>query len=789
MKPLAEYKRKRDFRLTREPSGAKAKRGRKGKGLTFVIQEHHASHLHYDFRLEWDGVLKSWAVPKGPSLDPKQRRLAVQVEDHPLDYATFTGTIPKGEYGAGEVYRWDMGTWTPGNDPDEGLRKGRLEFALEGGKLHGGWLLVRTRATSGTKTQWLLIKRHDQYAEEGVGKVEALPDYVKPQLAQLVTRPPTGPDWVHEIKFDGYRIQAHIEKGRVRLYTRRGHDWTTKYKSLAKALAGLDVENAIVDGEVVWQDEKGHSSFQKLQNAMKAESTEALVYWAFDLLYLDGKSLMSLPLIARKDRLQKLISRLDRPHVRYSEHFRESGEQLLKAMCKMELEGVISKRADRPYASGRRDDWTKTKCSRRQEFVIGGFTEARGSRHGFGSLLLGVYQSGEFTYVGKVGTGFDQRGLESMYKKLLKVETKTSPFVHKPPGRNNHWVKPKMVAEVSFSEWTADRHLRVPVFHALRADKAPEQITVEIPKEVIADHVVEKHRPAKPRAPIKALTGIPRVTHPDRMIYAKEKLTKLDVAKFYQAVALWMVPHIADRPLSLLRCTDSAIKGCFFNKHFPTKLPKSLIAVPEKGKAPFFAIDSAEGLATLIQYGALEIHPWNCHRQDIEAPDQIVLDFDPGPEVDFETVKEGAVELRDLLAHLGLKSWLKVTGGKGLHVQFPFEPAYDWETVKNFSKTLVLEMVSRHPDLYTANMAKKARSGKIFLDYLRNGRGATAIAPYSLRARETSAVAMPIAWSELGKLKASNQFTLAEALKYLKKRKMDPWRDYFKTSQKIDLLN
>ncbi len=781
MRPLAEYTRKRNFRITAEPGAKvpKRKRSTKQKPLLFVVQEHHASHLHYDFRLEWNGVLKSWAVPKGPSLDPSQKRLAVEVEDHPYDYAKFTGTIPAGQYGAGEVYRWDMGTWMPKGDVDQGLKKGRLEFTLKGKKLKGDFVLVRTGRRA-SKPNWLLIKRHDDYAREDM-KLAAisLPEFIPPQLAQLVTKPPLGEDWIHEIKFDGYRIQAHIHNGKVKLYTRKGLDWTTKYSILAKALEKLKVESAVLDGEVVWQDDKGRSDFQLLQNAMKAEKTNSLLYWVFDLMYLNGDDLTSLPLISRKDRLAKILKGAKGDHIRFSEHFRGAGDKMIKASCQMHLEGIVSKRVDAPYVPGRHDDWVKAKCVKRQEFVIGGFSDPEGSRTSFGSLLLGAYESGKLKYVGKCGTGFNRISLRDVGAKLRKLEAKKSPFeLNAPKGRGLHWVKPNLVCEVSYAEMTQGGHLRVPVFKGLRVDKSPKAIGIEKPKKVKGDHVIKS---AHSRGDI-------HISHPDRIIFEKERLTKLDVAKYYDAAADWILPHIANRPLALVRCTQNSTTACFFSKHFRQRLPEHIVEIPEKGSEPWITVDSREGLRQLIQWGTLEIHPWNTHAEHIDNPDQIVMDFDPDGDVDFGIVKEGALELRELLKKLGLKSFVKVTGGKGLHVQFPIEPLYDWDSVKNFSKTLVQEFVSRYPDLYTANMSKKVRKGKIFLDYLRNGRGSTAIAPYALRARAKSAVAMPITWEELGKLKAANVYTLKKALEVFKRRKPDPWKDYFRIKQKIALL-
>lgn len=799
MKPLAEYTRKRNFKLTKEPGAKLPKRSKsKDHPLLFVVQEHHASHLHYDFRLEWKGVLKSWAVPKGPSLDPDVKRLAVETEDHPYDYAKFEGVIPAGQYGGGEVYRWDKGTWKPIGDVDKGLAKGHLRFELKGKRLKGAFHLVRSRRGGG-KPQWLLFKSHDKFAKPGdrlemvreYGSTKenpdrrkklkksaraAFPDFIPPQLALLVDHPPMGEHWVHEIKYDGYRIQTQIKNGRVKMLTRKGLDWTTKYKALAKELAKLDVESAVLDGEIVWQDENGRSDFQLLQNAMKSEKTNALIYWVFDLMYLNGEDLTGLPLLARKEKLKDILN--ERSQVKFSDHFIGIGTKMLEASCKMNLEGVVSKRADATYVSGRHDYWVKSKCVKRQEFVIGGYTDPEGSRKSFGALLLGFYEKGKFKFAGKCGTGFNQQSLKDIGQKLRKLETKTSPFeLNEPKGRTLHYVKPELVAEIAYAEMTRDGHLRVPVFQGLRLDKPAKNIGLDTPKKVKGDRV------------LKQTTHEVNVSHPDRVIYKKENITKQQVANYYNAIAKWILPHIAGRPLSLVRCTNTSTDQCFFSKHFPHKLPEHIIEIPEKGHEPWITVNEREGLNQLIQWGTLEIHPWNTHSDHLDEPDQIVMDFDPGPGVDFKTVKQGAFELREILEQLGIKSFVKTTGGKGLHIQFPFQPFYEWAQVKEFSKALVQEMVSRHPGLYTANMSKKLRKGKIFLDYLRNGKGSTAIAPYALRARDTSSVAMPITWNELKKLKAANVFTMKKALEHIKRRKSDPWKDYFKTKQKVKLLN
>lgn len=787
MKPLAEYTRKRDFKLTKEPGAKVRKAKKKEHPLLFVVQEHHASHLHYDFRLEWDGVLKSWAVPKGPSLDPDQKRLAVQVEDHPYDYAKFEGVIPKGQYGAGEVYRWDRGTWEPIGDVDKSLAKGHLQFELKGKRLKGAFHLVRTRRGSEGKPQWLLFKSHDKYAKpdsarrKKKGVKAKFPEFIPPQLAQLVDKPPSGNHWIHEIKYDGYRIQTQIRNGKVKMLTRKGLDWTTKYPSIALELAKLDVDNAVIDGEIVWQDEKGRSDFQLLQNAMKTAKTKALIYWVFDVMYLNGEDLTGLPQLERKEKLRAILP--DKGNVRFSDHYIGAGDQLLEASCKMNLEGIISKQAGAKYVPGRHDYWVKSKCVKRQEFVIGGFTNPEGTRTQFGALLLGFYENGKFKFAGKCGTGFNQQSLRDVAQKLKKLETKTSPFeLNAPKGRSLHYVKPALVAEIKFAEMTRDGHLRAPVFEGLRLDKSAKNITLDKPKKVKGSHVMPAA--TNPRE-------TPKVTHPDRIVYKKENLTKQDVANYYNAIADQILPHISNRPLALVRCTGNSTNKCFFSKHFTQRLPDHIIEIPEKGQQPWITVDSREGLNQLIQWGTLEIHPWNTHADHLDKPDQIVMDFDPDESVPFNKVKQGALELRDILEQLDIKSFVKTTGGKGLHLQFPFEPNYDWDQVKDFAKTLVQEMASRHPSLYTANMSKKARKGKIFLDYLRNGKGSTAIAPYALRARETSSVAMPITWDELKKLKTADTFTMKKALEHVKGRgrRSDPWKDYFKTKQKIKLLN
>lgn len=811
---LKEYVKKRDFKKTAEPQGKpkkKAKKTSKAKAspLMFVVQEHHASHLHYDFRLEWEGVLKSWAVPKGPSLDPATKRLAVEVEDHPLEYGKFHGQIPEDEYGGGDVYIWDTGTWVPEIDPAAGFKKGHLEFTLKGKKLKGSWHLVRTRM-QGSKYQWLLMKSQDAFTSKKpiqqmatgkksstssksktLKKKKALPDFIEPQLAQLVSEAPEGKDWIHEVKFDGYRMQSHLHDGDVKIFTRSGLDWTKKFPTIAKALGEINIENAIFDGEMVVVEEDGRTDFQKLQNAIKSADHKSMYYYIFDLLFLNGEDLRSLPLIERKKKLKALLSK-GKSRVRYSDHQVGGGDKLYAQACDIKLEGIISKDGQSTYSSGRRDSWRKVKCGMQQEFVIGGYSEGQGSRDQmFGALLLGVYEGKKLRYVGKVGTGFTQKSLKEIQKVLLPLEQDESPFqIGSPKARGLHWLKPKKSAEITFGNWTEDNHLRVPVFHGLREDKKSSEIKMEKPIEMKSTTKTTKAKASvgkKKSLPAGAL----HLSSPDKVLFQEEGLTKLDLAKFYLTIANDILPHLEDRPLSLMRCPEGTGKACFFQKHVHGKLGEHLneIMIKEKsGKQSYVVIDRPEALVDLVQMGAFEIHAWNCRKEDVEAPDQIVMDFDPGPGVGWKQVVQGAMDLKKILDRLKIKSFVKVSGSKGLHVHIPLKPVHSWDEVKDFAHTLALILEEQSPDLYVSKMSKSLRQGKIFVDYLRNGRGATAVVPYSLRARDLSAVAMPVEWSEISKLKGANQFSLPKALAHLRKRKKDPWKDFFKSAQKLRAL-
>jgi bifunctional non-homologous end joining protein LigD len=832
MRPLQEYERKRNFKKTPEP-GAVVPKKRKSKETIFVVQEHHASHLHYDFRLEMDGVLRSWAVPKGPSMDPSIKRLAVQVEDHPIPYAQFEGSIPAHEYGGGDVYIWDRGTWEPKGDPTEGFKKGKLEFELKGKKLKGSWLLFRTKRAPSGKPQWILIKRTDDYAQKGLGDIDiatvhdhlnpvqklkkktttkfkasaaktkstpakshkgkkGFPEFVDVELALLVEAPPQGEGWIHETKYDGYRTEARVDQGNVQLLTRTAQNWTHKYPTVARALEKLKVDNAIFDGEVVWVDEKGRSDFQKLQNALKEKESSSIIYYVFDLLFLNGEDLRELPLLERKKRLEELLAPLKGTAVLFSDHVRGEAEEFLEVACDYQLEGIVSKKADSPYLSGRNENWVKSKCKQRQEFVIGGFTEGTGTRVGFGALLLGVYEEGKLRYVGRVGTGFNHESLLTLRKKLTSLQQKKNPFaLEAPKGEKAHWVKPTLVAEIAFANWTIDGFLRVPVFQGLREDKPATLIHREEPAATPTSKVPTL-KSFKENRKAKAVNESTELSHPEKVLFEEEGLTKLDVANYYKSVADWMMPHLSDRPLTLKRCPEGTSGECFIQKHSSGQLPETIATVQIKektGTRSYMTVDTANGVRDLVQKEAIELHAWNCRKQDVDHPDQLVLDLDPGPGIPWKKMADAALSMKKVLDQLDLKSFVKVTGSKGIHIHIPLELIYSWDQAKQFSLALAQQMVSQDPDLYTTTLSKSARSKKIFIDYLRNAQSATAVVPYSLRARAISAVALPVEWNELSKLTGADFFTVEKALEKVKSRKQDPWKDFLKSAQKISILD
>jgi bifunctional non-homologous end joining protein LigD len=858
---LQRYNEKHDFRLTPEPRG-RTRRGR-GRELSFVVQKHAASHLHYDFRLELGGVLKSWAVPKGPSLDPADKRLAVEVEDHPLEYGGFEGVIPKGQYGGGSVLLWDRGTWEPLADPARGLERGKLEFTLHGEKLQGRWLLVRTRAGDRGKPQWLLRKVADERARQasdggivaerpesvetgrtieqighrparvwrsdraestrlrpaelGRARKAALPAFVEPQLATLVAEPPRGDGWLHELKLDGYRALCRVQGGKARFLTRRGNDWTDSFGRLASAAAFLPVESALLDGEVAWVDAEGHTDFQALQQALGDGRDDRLVYFAFDLLHLDGVDLTRAPLHERKELLSRLLATapVEGDALRYSDHVAGHGESFFAQACRLGLEGIVAKRADAPYRGGRGTDWLKVKCLAEQELVIVGWTDPSGSREGLGALLLGVHEDGELRHVGKVGTGFDAATLKDLLRRLRPLERATAPVVNPPRGykaRGVHWVEPELVAQVAFTAWTADGVLRHPSFKGLRADKPASEVVREEPispsrarkarpaaKAVSATKKKTKRvgattKPAPSRGPSVARDGSVevagvRVSNPSRVLYPEQGLTKIELARYYERVADRILPHLSGRPLTLVRCPAGRDKHCFYQKHIAEDTPDTLVEVRvterSGAEAVYVCVESLAGLVTLAQMGVLEVHPWGSRRDAIEKPDMLVFDLDPGPGVGWQEVIVAARELRDLLAELSLESFAKLSGGKGVHVVVPIVAELDWDPVKAFTKAVVQTLADRRPDRYVTQMAKAKRKGRIFLDYLRNGFGNTAVAPYSSRARPGAPVAAPIRWQELSPRLAPDRYTVRNMGRRLASLRDDPWQGYFELRQRL----
>ncbi len=777
---LRKYHSKRDFRITREPKGAKkSKQNKKEAVRSFVIQEHHARRLHWDFRLEFDGVLKSWAVPKGPSLDPNDKRLAVEVEDHPISYGSFEGEIPKGEYGAGKVKIWDKGTWEAPKNTRAALKKGHLDFILHGEKLNGTWTLIRLKKSDRGKNNWLLFKRLDQFSINPRAKLETtkkktrLPTFVKPQLAQLVDRVPVGAEWFYEIKFDGYRTFCRIESGKIKFLTRSGKNWTDVYSTLKKFAEKIDVKNALIDGEIVWVDESGRSDFQLLQNALSEGKTEGIAYYVFDLLFLNGEDLRERPLYERKELLNQLVRPLRNSPILFSEHWKDHGEGLYLKSCELGLEGILSKDSNAGYFSGRSGVWQKTKCSLRQEFVIGGFTESPAKHRPFGALLLGVYVDKNLVYVGRVGTGFSSQTFKDLESKLKKLETSTSSFIKSPHERDIRWTKPQLVAEIEFKTWTSDNLLRQASFQGLRSDKKAADIHIDVPKIKI-DHPLENVK----------------ISHPDRIVYRKTKTSKMDVVTYYNDVCGLILPFLKDRPVSLLRCQSHSLGDCYFQKHSDGR---NLLGVTDKPvhykdkKDTAISVDSKTALIKIIQAGTVEIHTWNALFSQITTPDQIVFDLDPETPKEWDLVVETAYLIREMLESLGLMSFVKVTGGKGIHIHVPIVPNYSWDEIKIFAKSLMMILESQMPARYTTNMSKSVRKQKIFLDYLRNGYGATAVVPYSLRARKEPTVALPISWKDLRSIHAADEFIFPDVLKLIKRRR-DPWRDYWNIKQKIKTL-
>lgn len=810
---LESYKKKRNFKITSEPEGVV---GKGPSGHMFVVQEHHASHLHYDFRLELDGVLKSWAIPKGPSLDPAIKRLAMEVEDHPLNYGDFEGEIPAGQYGGGHVIVWDTGTWEVEGDAKAAYKKGHLRFSLKGKKLKGSWSLIRTARKEGSKNQWLLIKKSDTAAKPGSDIVAEKPKSVlshrsirdvpltkrggprvevtgeshvwkgkkkvakrtlkkksipalAPELAKLVSAAPQGDEWIHEIKFDGYRTLCHLN-GDVRFYTREGLDWTHRYGDLSQAFASLKLDGTVIDGEIVVLDDQGHSDFQALQNALSAEETDKLVFFAFDLLYLHGKDVRGETLLERKSLLEVLLKKIPKTSpLRFSSHELSHGAELFKSACQLHLEGIISKKIESTYEEGRNGDWVKTKCEKRQEVVIGGWSDPQGSRKGIGALLLGVMEGNKLRYVGKTGTGFSHQSLLDLYKRLKSLEQRTSPFSVPPRLRGVHWVKPELAAEVKFATWTSDGNLRQASFQGLREDKPVKKIIQE-----------------KEAAEVT-------LTHPDKVMIPDAKVTKQDLADYYLVVAKAMLTLMGDRPLTLVRCPGGGNKTCFYQKHdektFSNFLERTEITQEGKNKETrtYLSVNTPEGLRVLVQMGVLEIHTWVANVEDPLRPDEVIFDLDPDPGVTWSGVIKAAKELRDLLADLKLESFIKLSGGKGVHIHVPIDPKYSWDEIKAFSRTIADALEERAPERYTANSRKNVRKGKIFIDYLRNGFGASAVAPYSVRNRKGAPVACPIEWKELSARLKPDGISMKKAMARIRAKK-NPWKRKMGLRQKIAIL-
>jgi bifunctional non-homologous end joining protein LigD len=836
---LATYRAKRDFAKTSEPARKKAVPS--SAKLRFVIQRHDATRLHYDFRLELDGVLKSWAVTRGPSLDPHDKRLAVEVEDHPLAYGDFEGTIPKGLYGGGTVQLWDRGYWIPEGDPLAGLTRGDLKFSLEGERLHGGWVLVRMKSDrmGGTRTNWLLIKHRDEAAREGdddalltdsksvasgrsldaiaAGKgkapmsfitrnptaagavlgtknvkklaksstTTAMPRFIEPQLCKLVARATSAPGWAHEVKFDGYRMQLRVEHGDAQLRTRKGLDWTAKFAGIAETASALP--DCLLDGEVVALDTHDAPDFAALQAALSDHKTDEMIFFAFDLLFIEGDDLRERPLRDRKVRLKALLAKAKLPpSLRYVDHFETAGDAVLQSACRMHLEGIVSKRLDAAYTSGRGLDWTKAKCRGGHEVVIGGWTSEGGRLR---SLLAGVHRGKTLVYVGRVGTGFAAETVRRVMPRLQEVESTTSPFAagaSPPKEANMHWARPDLVAEIEFAGWTRAGRVRQAAFKGLREDKPADEVEAEKPAKAVRTKAARPEPKAAGGAVV--VMGV-SISNPDKPLWPDEDppVTKGDLARYYEAVGDWMIDHIKGRPCSIVRTPDGIGGEKFFQRHAMPGSSNLLALVRVSGdRQPYLQIDRVEGLAAVAQLGAVELHPWNCQPGDPDRPGRLVFDLDPAPDVPFGRVIEAAIELRKRLEGFGLTGFCKTTGGNGLHVVTALAPdtkSPDWWAAKTFAREVCRRLAADHLDRYNLTMAKKDRGGRIFLDYLRNDRMATAVAPLSPRAREGATVSMPVDWPQVRAGLDPKNFTIRTAPALLRTHR--PWKDYASSAKPL----
>ena len=815
--PLEHYRTKRRFDKTPEPPG---EIGPAGSALAFVVQKHAATRLHYDFRLELDGVMLSWAVPKGPSFDPKDKRMAVQVEDHPISYNSFEGTIPRGQYGAGTVIIWDRGNWEPVGDPRQGLADGKLLFTLHGQKLAGLWELVRIAKPGDRQIAWILFKKHDAFERDKADYdvVRALPDSVVakplgpasrpaeptelaaairaelpaelgPQLATLSTGLPASGDWSFEIKFDGYRVMTRLDNGRAQLITRGGHDWSSKMPGLRDELAGLGLQASWLDGEILVPGADGTPDFSALQNAIAAPAADTIVYFVFDLPFFEGYDLRRVPLRERRQLLKTFLDSKQTERIRYSAEFQADPASMLESARQLGLEGIIAKRCDSPYVSARTETWLKLKSRRRQEFVIAGFTdrENASSAAEIGSLMLGVYgDDRELISVGSVGTGWNSGTAAALKQQLARIEVSTPPFANaaapkkgrwsRRPAGSERWVKPQLVAEVSFGDWTPDAQIRHATFIGLRIDKRAKDVRRETATALAG--VI----------PLRSAASAAKVTHPDRVVDASTGLTKLDLVRYYESVADWMLPHLKDRPCSLVRGPTGVAGALFFQKHAEQlRIPELRELAPAlwPGHEALLEVPSATALAGAAQMNVIELHTWNARVKTMDKPDRMVFDLDPGDGVNWKHVQEAAAIVRSFLTDLGLRSWLKTSGGKGLHVVVPLAPRHDWPTVKGFSQAVVQHLASVIPARFVAKSGPSNRVGKIFVDYLRNSHGATTVAAYSARARPGLGVSMPVSWDALETLRSGAQWTIATAREHLSFHPSDPWADYWTCRQSL----
>ena len=901
---LQVYHKKRDFAVTPEPRGST----QRGKGGRYVIQKHAARRLHYDLRLELDGVMKSWAVTRGPSLVPGEKRLAIHVEDHPIAYNTFEGTIPQGQYGGGTVMVWDRGHWDPEGDAHKDYQKGNLTFVLDGEKLKGRWHLVRMRKRPNERQDpWLLIKGDDAAARsasdpdileeqplsaasgrsmeeiaEGRGgkrvwqsnrgkaaettakpsarKIaeparrngstatqrsmraprratasaqkskptkeskstkkgksarkskavkaksggEPVPDFVAPALATLRDTPPTGAGWLHEVKFDGYRIQARLDHGEVRLLTRKGLDWALRFPNVAAATADLPAATALLDGELIVEDEAGISSFSALQTNLKSGRRDRFVYYVFDLLHLDGTDLTPLPLARRKAALARLLGRTKRSGpIRLSEHFKDEGALVLRQACRMKLEGIVSKRKDAPYVSGRSADWIKAKCSNQQEFVVLGYAPSTVLPDAVGALIVGYHEHGQLRYGGRIGTGYSRAAAKDLWSRLHPLKIDRPPIdmpTQERLRRDVVWVEPKVVIEANFRDWTADRLVRQAAFKGVREDKPAKEVTRETPAMAAKAGIAKrtsKQAPAPSRkAPAAGSKGgrigngaagrdDVRLTHPDRVYWVDVGVTKQDLADYYRAVWDWMAPQVVGRPLALVRCPEGTKGQCFFQKHASAGLSeRALRTVIDSNGRQVIGIEDLDGLMSLVQAGVLEIHVRGSRLDYLDVCDRIVFDLDPGEDVVWSTIVAAARDVRDRLAALKLESFVKLSGGKGLHVVLPIDGA-DWDSAKAFAQAIAQAMAADDPERYVSKITKSLRGGKIFVDYLRNSLEQTSVAAYSTRAREGAPISVPVSWQELPRTTSGHQYTVRDLMKRLARLKQDPWKEITRVRQKL----